>query len=96
MLNQESLNKIKTTFGEDPTQLLAYLNALLVDYNNDINLQNSRKQNIDSSIAQQEQNIQTLEDQKALCDDTIATDEQNIIYVNELIVLVEATPPNNK
>lgn len=72
-------------------QLLDYLNEELTAYDNAITEQQNKKVNLDQAIDQQKQNINSLEQQKAQCDVSIATFEEDKVFVNEIIVIVEAS-----
>jgi chromosome segregation ATPase len=72
-------------------QLLDYLNEELTAYDNAITEQQNKKVNLDQAIDQQKQNIDSLEQQKAQCDVSIANFEEDKVFVNEIIVIVEAS-----
>lgn len=70
-------------------QLLDYLKDQLTIYDNDITDQKKRIENLNLSINQQQQTINSLQKQKDQCDIDIATYESDKIYVNEIIVIIE-------
>lgn len=72
-------------------QLLDYLNEQLLNYDNLISEQETKKVNLNQAIDQQTQNINSLEQQKVQCDVNIATFEEDKVFVNEIIVIVEAS-----
>ena len=69
-------------------ELLDYLNGLLVEYNDSITQEKNLQTNIAQSITQQNMIIQQLNDQNTQSEQNIITYQQDIVYVDELIVLV--------
>jgi len=69
-------------------ELLDYLNGLLVEYNDSITQEQNLQTNIAQSITQQNMIIQQLNDQNTQSQQNVATYQQDIVFVNELIVLV--------
>ena len=69
-------------------ELLDYLNGLLVEYNDSITQEQNLQANIAQSITQQNMIIQQLNDQNTRSQQNVVTYQQDIVFVNELIVLV--------
>ncbi len=69
-------------------ELLDYLNGLLVEYNDSITQEQNLQANIAQSITQQNMIIQQLNDQNTQSQQNVVTYQQDIVFVNELIVLV--------
>ena len=72
-------------------ELLEYLNNELLRYNVLIAQQEQLQLSIDQSILMQEQNIAALREQLIVSQEEVATCQKEKDYVNELIVIVEAT-----
>jgi hypothetical protein len=75
----------------DKVELLEYLNKELPRYDGLIAQQEQLQRSIDQSILMQEQNIVSLKEQIIISQETVATFQKEKVYVNELIVIVEAT-----
>ena len=75
----------------DKAELLEYLNKELPRYDALIAQQEQMQISINSSILMQEQNIAAFREQIITSQDVITTCQQEKVYVNEIIVIVEAT-----
>ena len=75
----------------DKAELLEYLNKELPRYDALIAQQEQMQISINSSILMQEQNIAAFREQIITSQEAITTCQQEKVYVNEIIVIVEAT-----
>lgn len=78
----------------DTQELITRMNTINTNTNTSIAEQETRKVDLDSAIAYQQEVIDTFIAQKALCDVTIAELNANIVLDDQIIVVLNSQTQN--